>query len=74
MDIYREVELQDCPLCHGASLLEEVSGWAFYVMCLDCGCHTVEVEFSSESEAVEAAKTAAHLWNIGKVLTSSPGE
>ena len=43
MDSYNamnEIELQDCPLCGGAGLLEEEGGWCLYIQCLDCGCHT----------------------------------
>ena len=40
MDLYRELELQDCPYCGGAGLLEEENGWCWYVMCMDCGAQT----------------------------------
>ena len=29
MDIYENIDLQDCPLCGGASLLEEEGGCGF---------------------------------------------
>lgn len=74
MEVYKEVELLDCPLCHGSSLLEEESGCYYYVTCMDCGCHTAEVEFKSEKDRLHAAKKAATLWNQGKVLSSNPGE
>lgn len=74
MEIYEQVELQDCPICEGGSLLEEEGGSGYYVMCLDCGAHTVIVDFHSEEDRLDAAKRAAHLWNIGKVLKSTPGE
>ena len=74
MDIYEEIELQDCPVCDGGSLLEEECGSGFYVMCLECGCHTVVVDFKSEKDKLDAAKKVAHLWNIGKVIKSEPGE
>lgn len=73
MDI-KDIDLQDCPICHGPACLEEESGWCFYVSCLDCGCHTAEVSFKTEDERTEAAEKAAHQWNIGKVLQSTPGE
>ena len=47
MDIRQEIDLLDCPRCQGPALLEEENGWCYYVMCLDCGCHTAEVEFKS---------------------------
>ena len=31
MDIYDEIELQDCPYCGGVGLLEEENGWSWYV-------------------------------------------
>ncbi len=74
MNIHEQVELQDCPLCHGPALLEEENGWCFYVMCLDCGCHTAEAAYKTEEERLEAAQKVAHLWNVGKVLPSNPGE
>ena len=74
MDILKNIDLLDCPVCQGPSLLEEENGWCYYVMCLDCGCHTAEVEFSSDDERLTAARQAARLWNMGKVISSSPGE
>ena len=74
MDIRDELELQDCPFCGGAALLEEEGGWCFYVSCLDCGCHTAEIPYARDEERIGAARSAAHLWNIGKVLRSDPGE
>ena len=72
--ILKEIELQDCPLCRGTGIVEEEGGWCFYVSCLDCGCHTAEIPYKSAQERLTAAKNAAHLWNIGKVLRSDPGE
>lgn len=74
MNIHEEIELQSCPYCGGAGLLEEENGWRWYVMCLDCGSETASIEFRTPEERVEAAQTAARLWNIGKVLRSSPGD
>lgn len=74
MDIMDQVDLQDCPICHGAGLLEEENGWCLYVSCLDCGCHTAEVSFRSEEEKLQAARHAATLWNVGKVIASGLGE
>jgi len=74
VDIYKDIELFDCPRCHGTALLEENSGRSFYVMCLDCGCQTADIEFKTEQERIEAAGTAARLWNMGKTVSSNPGE
>ena len=72
MDIYEEIDLQDCPVCGGAGLLEEECGWCYYVACLDCDCRTAEVEFRREDQKLEAAKQAAMLWNMGKVISGCP--
>lgn len=74
MDLFQDIEVLDCPLCQGPGLLEEESGWCFYVMCLDCGCQTAEVEYRSEADRMTAAGQAARLWNMGKVIPSNPGE
>ena len=37
MDLYHDIDLQDCPLCHGPGIIEEEAGWCLYVTCLDCG-------------------------------------
>lgn len=74
MDILDQIDLQDCPICHGAGLLEEENGWCLYVSCLDCGCHTAEVPFRSDAEKLQAAQHAATLWNVGKVIASGLGE
>ena len=54
--------------------LEEENGWCFYVMCLDCGCHTAESAYKNNEERYVAATKAAQLWNRGKVLPSTPGD
>lgn len=74
MNIDEQIELYDCPLCGGGALLEEESGCSYYVMCLECGCHSVNIDFKSEEGRLEAAKRTAELWNMGKVISSSPGE
>lgn len=74
MDSTNSIELLDCPLCQGPSLLEEENGWCFYAMCLDCGCQTAEIEYKTPEARLEAAKQAAHLWNMGKVIPCSPAE
>ena len=74
MDIHDLVEINDCPLCDGGALLEEENGCGYYVMCLECGCHSVTIDFHSEEERLDAAKRTALLWNTGKAINSSPGE
>ena len=84
MDLHAKLELQDCPFCGGAGLLEEENNWCWYVMCMDCGAQTAAMEFRTAEEREEAAQTAAHLWNaaqtaahlwnIGKVVRGDIGE
>lgn len=74
MDIYEKIELDDCPCCGGAGLLEEENGWCWYVMCLDCGAQTASIEYQTPEEREEAAEKAAMLWNMRKVLRPDPGE
>ena len=73
-NLHEVVSLQDCPWCGGAALLEEEQGWCFYVTCVDCDRHTAEVEYRTPAAREEAARTAAYLWNLGKVLTGQPLE
>jgi len=74
MNDFENIELLDCPICGGAALIEEEQGWCIYASCVDCGCHTAEFEFSNEDEKLEAAKKAADIWNMGKVVSGNPGE
>ena len=74
MDVFDLINLEDCPLCDGAALLEEENGCSFYVMCLDCGCHSVSMNYKTENQKLEAAKSVALLWNKGKVIKPTPGE
>jgi hypothetical protein len=74
MEIYEQIDLNDCPLCGGGALLEEENGCSYYVSCLECGCHSVNIDFRSEEERLSAAQRTALLWNTGKVISSSPGE
>ena len=68
------IMLEECPICRGAGLLMHEGGWNVQVECADCSAHTVYVEYSDEEEKAEAERTVAHLWNIGKVVTSERGE
>lgn len=72
--IHEQIELQDCPLCGGVGLLEEENGWCWYVMCLDCGAQTAPIEYRRRTERADAAKKAALLWNVGKVVRQDNGE
>ena len=54
--------LEDCPICRGAGMIMHEGGW------------NVQVEYNSEEEKKEAERTVAHLWNIGKVVSSERGE
>jgi len=74
MNLHEELLLQDCPFCGGAGLLEEEHGWCWYVMCVDCGAQTAAFEFKTPDEREQAARTAAHLWNIGKIMRGGIGE
>ena len=42
--------------------------------CLECGCHSVNIDFKSDDDRLDAAKRTADLWNCGKVISMSPGE
>ena len=73
MDILNDITLQDCPICGGAGFLEEEQGWCFYVSCLDCGAHSVEVDYRKPEDREEAAQRSADVWNLGKVIPESNG-
>ena len=66
--------LDECPICRGAGMIMHEGGWNVQVECCDCSAHTVYVEYSNDTEKAEAEKAVAHLWNIGKVVTSERGE
>ena len=68
------LELECCPICRGAGIIMHEGGWNVQVECCDCSAHTVYVEYNNEAEKAEAEKAVAHLWNIGKVITSERGE
>lgn len=50
MELYEQIELQECPICGGAGLMEEENGWCFYAACLDCGAHTAEIRYERDAE------------------------
>lgn len=68
------IMLEECPLCRGAGILMHEGGWSVQVECVDCSAHTVYVEYSNDEEKTQAEQTVAHLWNIGKVVSSERGE
>ena len=74
MNIHTAVELLECPYCGGAGLLEKEQGWCWYVRCLHCGSETAPIEYNNEEEREDAARGAAHLWNLGKVIRSDLSE
>ena len=74
MDIYEQIELFDCPRCGGPGLLEEERGWCWYVMCPDCGAQTTQFDYRKPEDREKAARDAAKIWNMGKVVSPDPGE
>ena len=71
MELY---ELEECPVCRGNGLIVHEGGWSVQVECADCSAHTIYVEYSNEEEKLQAEKTVAQLWNIGKVVSGDRGE
>ena len=68
------IMLEECPVCRGVGMILHDGDWNVQVECCDCSAHTVYVEYSNEQEKAEAERAVAHLWNIGKVITSERGE
>lgn len=68
------VILEDCPSCRGTGVLSHEGGWNVQVECLDCGAHTVYVEYKTAAEKERAERQVALLWNMGKVIKLDPGE
>ncbi len=69
-----DIELEICPRCRGNGILVHEGGWCVQVECADCSAHTVYAEYENEEEKLEAEKTVAYLWNMGKVVGSERGE
>ena len=65
---------EDCPMCRGAGMVTHEGGWSGQVECADCSAHTVYMEYSNDEEKAAAEQAVAHLWNIGKVVSSERGE
>lgn len=74
MDIFHEIELEECPVCGGAGIVEEENGWCMYVSCLDCGSRTAELPYNTPEEREPTARRAASLWNMGKVIHTGVGD
>lgn len=74
MSLFETIDLQDCPYCGGAGILEEEGGFCWYVVCADCGSQTAASEYAKIKDREEAAKKAAALWNIGKVVRGNISE
>lgn len=66
--------LEECPICGGAGMITHEGGWCVEVECTQCSAHTVYVEYENEAEREQAEGMVAHLWNIGKVVSSERGE
>ena len=69
-----ELFLEECPICRGAGLIMHEGGWSVQVECADCSAHTIYMEYSNDVEKAAAERAVAHLWNIGKVVSSERGE
>lgn len=69
-----ELYLEECPICRGAGLIMHEGGWSVQVECADCSAHTIYMEYSNDAEKAAAERAVAHLWNIGKVVSSERGE
>lgn len=74
LEIYKRVELEGCPYCGGAGLLEEENNWCWYAICVDCGSQTAPIEYKRAEDRETAARKVAQLWNNGKVIRSDLGE
>ena len=74
MDPIYEIDFDDCPFCGGVGAMQEENGWCIYVECADCGAHTAFTAYQTVEERLAAAKTAAQLWHVGKVIGPGVGE
>ncbi|MBQ8217597.1 MAG: Lar family restriction alleviation protein, partial [Oscillospiraceae bacterium] len=50
MDIRNGIDLQECPLCGGAGILEIEQDWCVNISCLDCGCQTADVAYKKPED------------------------
>ena len=70
----KELFLEDCPMCRGSGMIVHEGGWNVQVECVDCGSHTVYLDYSNETEKEEAVRGVVRLWNLGKVIKQNLGE
>ena len=68
MDPIFEIELEECPICRGAGVMQDEQGWSVSVGCMDCGAETAHAEYRTPEQRLEAARRVALLWNMGKVV------
>lgn len=68
------IELEECPVCRGGGMLIHDGGWNVQVECMDCGAHTVYMEYDTPEQKRHAEAQVIRLWNMGKVIKSEPGE
>ena len=68
------MELEECPCCRGVGNVVHEGGWNVQVECIDCGAHTVYIEYETEAQMLDAERMAIRLWNLGKVVKINPGE
>lgn len=66
--------LEECPACRGGGMVVHDGGWSVQVECMDCGAHTVYLEYETPEQEREATARVVRLWNMGKVIKSEPGE
>ena len=66
--------LEDCPICRGNGIVVHEGDWSVQVECCDCGAHTVYVEYTNDAEKLDAERSVARLWNMGKVISPANGE
>ena len=74
MDPIYEIELEDCPFCGHFYRPHWKYQFCVYVECPDCGAHTAYTAFEGEDGRMQAAKTAAQLWHVGKVIGPGVGD
>lgn len=70
----KELILEDCPMCRGNGMIVHEGGWNVQVECVDCGSHTVYLDYNNEAEKEEAVRGVVRLWNLGKVIKQNLGE
>ena len=74
MEANNNVILEECPICRGTGMVLHEGGWSVQVECVDCGSHTVYVEYNNDAEKQEAEAAVIRLWNLGKVIKANRGE